>query len=130
MKPIITTLSIAALIVGSLTGCGTQQHTARIEQAAEHTAYNHLTPEAGLLAENALQTALETVPSQRSHFWSAGEGKASGSITPLTTVRLKDGTYCRTYRAVVLISRGVEHHYENTACRKHHTPHWHALPAQ
>ncbi|RRJ85422.1 hypothetical protein D0544_03010 [Aestuariirhabdus litorea] len=78
--------------------------------------YKSMTPEDVTLANQALDSALETQPSGQGSTWLNPQNNHSGSVTPTRTFRRQDGTYCRDYLETLAIN-GRYQQWRDTACR-------------
>ena len=54
-----------------------------------------------VLAQEALQKALESVASQRLYRWENHDSGISGFVTPLRTFKIQTGHYCRQFMEAV-----------------------------
>ena len=68
--------------------------------------YRDLDVHSRVLAEEAVQLALEKVVRKRTHQWHDGASGSFGMVTPQRTFRIKSGQYCREYTEVVYSSGG------------------------
>jgi surface antigen len=69
------------------------------------------------MANNALDSALESRISGASVAWRNPGSGNEGRVTPLATFRASDGSYCRRYREELLVA-GRRARYEDVACRR------------
>ncbi len=67
------------------------------------------------LADQTLQKALSVAISDTTFGWQNTANGHSGTVTPKSSFRTSEGTYCRTYVETVTIERKSEL-YNNTAC--------------
>lgn len=59
------------------------------------------------LASQAVQEALEGLPSQATRSWRNAASGASGSVTPLRTFKIHSGHWCREYQEAVTTPRSA-----------------------
>ena len=69
-----------------------------------------------VLAQEALQKALESVASQRLYRWENHDSGISGFITPLRTFKIQTGHYCRQFMEAVAKDGKIASSV-HTACR-------------
>lgn len=115
-----TPIILAAMAV-ALSACVTVQNRPTPRPAIDF--YAGLDADTQFIASSALQTALETVPSNRSHFWSMPSG-VGGSITPIRTVRQPSGRFCRDFRETLLRPSQGQTDRESRACRNPDSAAW------
>lgn len=93
---------------------GTEQ--TRRELVAVLPGYASLSERSRAAARQTLQTALEGLPSGQSKQWRDERSGLSVRVTPLTTFRAGNGSYCRGFRKLV-DSRSQAREYRGIACR-------------
>ena len=103
----------ACLLTACASGLGPQENARLAEQ---ERILNLLTPRDVRLADQTLQSALETQRSGRSLSWNNQRDNHRGSITPLRTYKTAEGVYCREYSERIEAGGGVQQ-IRATACR-------------
>ena len=113
------------LLLSSLTallgGCGAGQNVANdsgrsASMRSPEPLYRSMTDSDVVLANAALDRALErNLSGSRASWRNRGNGN-HGSITPLRTYRANNGGYCRDYREELVVGNDSER-YTATACR-------------
>ena len=119
MKNTITLVALAAV----LAACSGASVLRKPEESRAIDFYAGLDTDTRFIASSALQTALETVPSNRSHFWSTPSG-VGGSVTPLRTVRQPSGRYCRDFRETIVRPSQGQTDRKTRACRNSERKLW------
>ncbi|MEH6823711.1 MAG: RT0821/Lpp0805 family surface protein [Motiliproteus sp.] len=114
MKPLLLITGLGLSL--SLIGCqGTLQNN-KMATATPAPLYSRLTDEDTQKADQALQQALETLPSAQKQHWENSNSGNSGTLIPLRSYKSVAGYYCREYRELVRI-RQRQAVYFDTACR-------------
>lgn len=75
------------------------------------------------LAGEAVQTALETLPSRQTRSWRNPQTGASGFVTPLRTFKIESGHFCREYQEAISTPTAAEAR-QFTACRQPEDGRW------
>ena len=70
-----------------------------------------------VMANAALDSALESRISGASVAWHNPDSGSQGQVTPLATFRADDGSYCRRYQEVLVVD-GQRARFQDVACRK------------
>ena len=70
-----------------------------------------------LALQHTTQESLETAPSGTTSSWHNPDSGNRGTVTPIETYQLNDGTYCREFTQTVTIGNRTEEAY-GTACRQ------------
>ncbi len=98
--------------IALLAGCGGQW-----SQSTEPPPplFEQLSEDDASLADQTLQKALNVAISDTTFGWRNTANGHSGTVTPKSSFRTGEGTYCRTYVETVTIDRKSEL-YNNTAC--------------
>jgi surface antigen len=124
--PLSGCVAVAPLFMAAATTCGvTEECKGRYPQ--EPSLVSQLDGLDTMLAKDASQRALETLPDGYPATWSNPESGASGSLAPLATYKVTDPsspfTHCRDYRGQVWLGTqtGI---YEGRACRDSRTDGW------
>lgn len=106
----------AILILVCSLAAACQSTPANQSRATQQSIHDGLGAAARSKAMDAVQFALETLPSDTTQRWQVGDNTQSGYVTPLRTFRIETGHYCREYLETVSLNGEVRSRIE-TACR-------------
>lgn len=67
-------------------------------------------------AARHVQDTLEGVPSRQTVRWSSADGRATGTITPLRTFKIRSGYFCREFVEAVAVGPDLKSEVQ-VACR-------------
>lgn len=89
--------------------------------SATHTVdlariYGALDEAEAATAARHLQQALEATPSRQTVSWNGPGGRASGTVTPLRTFKIKSGHFCREFVEAVAVGPDLRSKIQ-VACR-------------